>query len=300
VSRLVAKLGEAWDKDERVGYVEMGIVGHWGEHHHPRIHAELQRVMGEAFAAAFKRTRIMQRYPDDFGDHAFGLHWDSFAHPGEADKEAFLYQTSWADRWKTQVIGGEMGYNWGKMWAACPVEGVLNHTVFLQSRIRDLHVNHLDFWVRASDLEAPSVRHRVDMLNNTLGYHFRVEEAVLPLQIVPGEPFEVELSVSNLGASPFYYPWPFELAFFREETPEEPLCSCLDPHLDIRRWLPASEPLPVKVRGRIPAAVAPGRFRLACAVLDPATDRPGIRFANKGHDRSGRLSLGTVEVVSRP
>ncbi len=37
VKKFVAKLGEAWDNDPRVAYVEMGIVGEWGEHHDPNI-----------------------------------------------------------------------------------------------------------------------------------------------------------------------------------------------------------------------------------------------------------------------
>ncbi len=37
VKALVAKAGEAWDNDPRVAYVEMGIIGEWGEQHDPNI-----------------------------------------------------------------------------------------------------------------------------------------------------------------------------------------------------------------------------------------------------------------------
>ncbi|MBQ5373311.1 MAG: DUF4832 domain-containing protein, partial [Bacteroidaceae bacterium] len=35
VETFVEKLGKAWDNDPRVAYVEMGIIGEWGEHHDP-------------------------------------------------------------------------------------------------------------------------------------------------------------------------------------------------------------------------------------------------------------------------
>ena len=49
VKSFVEKLGKAWDNDSRVAFVEMAIVGEWGEHHDPDIttfwppheHAEL-------------------------------------------------------------------------------------------------------------------------------------------------------------------------------------------------------------------------------------------------------------------
>jgi hypothetical protein len=34
VVSLIKKLGEVWDDDPRVAFIEMGIWGLWGEHHH--------------------------------------------------------------------------------------------------------------------------------------------------------------------------------------------------------------------------------------------------------------------------
>jgi hypothetical protein len=35
VLRLVARLGECWDNDPRVAFIQMGLIGKWGEHHSP-------------------------------------------------------------------------------------------------------------------------------------------------------------------------------------------------------------------------------------------------------------------------
>lgn len=37
VKALVEKIGKAWDNDPRVAYIEMGIIGQWGEQHSPMI-----------------------------------------------------------------------------------------------------------------------------------------------------------------------------------------------------------------------------------------------------------------------
>ncbi|MEC8209837.1 MAG: hypothetical protein VX051_05195, partial [Verrucomicrobiota bacterium] len=33
--RLIEALGQCWDSDPRVAWVQMGIIGFWGEHHNP-------------------------------------------------------------------------------------------------------------------------------------------------------------------------------------------------------------------------------------------------------------------------
>ena len=76
VEKLVEKLGQAWDNDPRVAYVEMGIIGEWGEHHDPDLstywapHDEpdhvvnrtwipgMEKILGDAFAKAFKNKKF--------------------------------------------------------------------------------------------------------------------------------------------------------------------------------------------------------------------------------------------------
>lgn len=43
---LIAKLGKAWDNDPRVAYIEMGLIGWWGEQHTPFIDSRMQVMMG--------------------------------------------------------------------------------------------------------------------------------------------------------------------------------------------------------------------------------------------------------------
>jgi hypothetical protein len=114
--RLLAfsrKLGEAWDNDPRVAAIELGLWGYWGEHHllsDGRIPASFQKVLGDAFTAAFHKKKVMVRYPETFKNYQFGFYWDSFALPDDSDGGRGIIRRN---VWKTQMISGEVAYDWG-------------------------------------------------------------------------------------------------------------------------------------------------------------------------------------------
>lgn len=132
VKKLVEKLGQAWDNDPRVAYVEMGIIGEWGEHHDPDLstywapHDEpehvanrtwipgMEKILGDAFAKAFKNKKVMVRYAYEFKDYEFGIYWDSWSQPQEIVR-GYEEMKKLGDRWKTQPIGGEITWNWGDL-----------------------------------------------------------------------------------------------------------------------------------------------------------------------------------------
>ncbi|MHC4202274.1 MAG: hypothetical protein ACYSU0_19960 [Planctomycetota bacterium] len=60
--RLVERLGECWDDDPRVAWVQMGLIGKWGEHHSPAPDAAMQKLLGDAFTKAFGVQGIRLRY----------------------------------------------------------------------------------------------------------------------------------------------------------------------------------------------------------------------------------------------
>lgn len=64
VKKLVEKLGKAWDNDPRVAYVEMGIIGEWGEHHDPDLstywppHDEPDHVVNRTWIPEIGRAHV--------------------------------------------------------------------------------------------------------------------------------------------------------------------------------------------------------------------------------------------------
>ena len=81
VIRLVGRLGECWDNDPRVAFVELGIFGKWGEQHSPDPTREIQQIVGTEFLKAFKNKLVSGRQPwEKFDGFGFGGYWDSWAH----------------------------------------------------------------------------------------------------------------------------------------------------------------------------------------------------------------------------
>ncbi len=71
----------AWDNDPRMAFIELGIFGKWWEHHGLSPTPEMQMLVGDYFAKAFKNKKVSVRHVwNQFTQHPFGEYWDSWAH----------------------------------------------------------------------------------------------------------------------------------------------------------------------------------------------------------------------------
>jgi hypothetical protein len=113
---LIKVLGERYDGDIRIGFWEIGFLGHWGEWHtYPNetyfASKNHQDQILTAFNSSFVKTKLQLRYFDVSGNHKatnwnVGFHDDSFAYDTYGENWMF-YNTSvtvGADmQWKYQV-----------------------------------------------------------------------------------------------------------------------------------------------------------------------------------------------------
>ena len=327
VKKMVEKMGKAWDDDPRVAYIEMGIIGEWGEHHDPDIttywpaHDQdyhvanrtwlpgIKETLGEAFTAAFKNKKVMVRYAYDFPEYEFGIYWDSFALPQEMER-GYNEMLKLGDRWKIQPMGGELSWHRGdhaqfnsfEELVADPTtqERVIKH-------IRDLHVNHIGgiTWANFAD---PEFIPNAAIIQKALGYRFLIKEFSYPTQININSPFSVSMEVVNTGSSPFYYNWPLELSLLNAETKEKIWSSVLD-SVNISEWMPGenwdSEKKSYQIEAHtnkidaeftIDTEIPQGKYIISLAILDPAGMLPSLRFATANYFIGGRHPLGYVGV----
>lgn len=327
VEAFVAKLGEAWDNDPRVAYVEMGIVGEWGEHHDPDLstfwppHDEpehvdgrtwvpgLEKTLGDAFTKAFKNKKVMVRYAYEFKDYDFGIYWDSWSIDEEIDR-GYNAMLALGDRWKTQVIGGEITWNWGSLKTAgyrsledCLANEDTRNLVLEQ--IRNLHCNHLG-GVTWADFKNEEFYRNASLVQKALGYRFVLDRAEYPAVIRNGKSWKAEFSVTNTGSSPFYYSWPVEISLLDPDSGRKVWRDVFD--TDITQWMPGENysieagrylksPRICSVSGRFRTEHIPsGKYILALSILDPAGNRPSLRFANTNYLNGGYTALGYVSV----
>jgi len=119
---LINELGRVYDGDPRIGFIEVGFLGHWGEWHtypDPSLFPDVKvqdRIL-LAFNASFTKTALLVRYPDVTGTQKpssirIGFHDDSFGYDTLiADNWGFMQKMIYAgatQRWKDVPIGGEV------------------------------------------------------------------------------------------------------------------------------------------------------------------------------------------------
>ena len=332
VTRLVQRLGQAWNGDSRVAFVELGIFGKWGEHHSPSPSPAMQQLVGAAFHAAFPDKEVMVRHAwNEFRGFGFGEYWDSWGH----------YQQMWPhgqpialanrddDLHLHSVVGGEVAYNWG-LWRTQPgddpTDSVIDplHREFLKNTIRWLHATQLR-WISEYDPRNAAARAGAAELQRVMGYRFQIEGVEFTHRPRNGR-LQVSLMVSNQGSAPFYYDWPVEVALLDPQT-RQPVWRGRLADADIRDWLPGSDwtapewetisvwpntaikagwssqpprwarpPSLHQVSGEFAVSVPPGRYVLALAVLDPAGNLPSLRFATRNYWNGGRHPVGMVAI----
>ncbi len=331
VKKLVEKAGEAWDNDPRVAYVEMGIIGEFGEQHDPDIttywpahdqpnHVEnrtwvpgIEKVLGDAFTKAFKNKKVMVRYAYEFKDYEFGIYWDSWS----ADEEkvrGYEEMKKLGDRWKKQPIGGEITWNWGSLNKYDSFEEVVGNTEtrdLVVNQIRDLHCNHLGgiTWANFGD---QSFIPNAEILQKAMGYRFLLSNFTYPTSIKKDEAFSVSFDVVNTGSSPFYYDWPVEIALLNAKTHEKVWGKTLT-SAKVSQWMPGDKWDSSKREYSEPAAVThveesltldtnldTGDYIISITVLDPAGMLPSLRFAIQNYFEGGRHPMGHIGVNAEP
>jgi hypothetical protein len=300
VTRLVGKMGQAWDNDPRVAFMEMGLIGFWGEHHSPRPDKDMQKLLGDAFRSAFRNKLVMVRYPKDFTDCQFGIHWDSFGHPQEEKSHIPLLESPpMAGRWRIAPMGGETAFDWGTPLGKSPTDAVMHNSDRVVSLIRRLHWNHLG-WLSDYDEKDEVASRNGALIQKAFGYRFVLDSARYPAVVTPGRRFRFSFSVRNTGSTPLYYNWPVEVSLLDPAT-REPRWKSTVPDLDVRRWLPGdNQTYTAGGEFQCPRTLKKGSYVLAIAILDPAGNLPSARFSIVNYFRGGRHPLGLIGVGMRP
>ncbi|MDQ0656065.1 DUF4832 domain-containing protein [Paenibacillus sp. W2I17] len=321
LAAFIQKLGQAWDSDPRVAYVELGLWGNWGEHHiYPdqladetdRIPLSFQTALGDAAEQAFQNKKVQVRYPDTFQNYDFGLLWDSFALIDDLEGGEGIVSR---DSWRTQVNGGEVAYDWGQKHIQpgdSPDDTLsdIRHRNYVIDWIKKTHTTSLG-WIDLYDAKNSAVSQGAALMQKELGYRFVINQATFSENVQPGEKMEVSFQVVNKGSAPFYYKWPVEASLLRSDR--SVAWKGIFNNEDIRNWMPGDDwnssnhrydqtPSDQQVSGEfnIPSNLPAGTYTLALSILDPYGNRPSARFANTNYYTGGRTPIGKVGIGMDP
>jgi len=291
--RFISKLGEIFNDDPNIAFVQLGSIGHWGEWHTnfgeglPRMpKTEVTDIYAMHYVDAFPDKKLLMRRPFTIGkENSMGLYDDSFLlstekwlqwiNMGYLDYAIGEYQPAMPGFWKSSPSGGELGTDTKPEALANPTEAVdwirRSHTTFLgpSSLTHDL--------VTEEDFNA------ANMIRAAMGYRLRVDSVDYRQS---GSTTTLTLNWTNDGVAPFYYPWPIVIELVNSEG-QSVLRQVTG--WDIRKIMP------IKYTS-FDIVLDSYLFRdedvkLKVYVMDPNQGVPGVYLAQEHSDSMGRYEL---------
>lgn len=285
--QLMADLGARYGDDPRLGWVDVGGYGSYGEWHVAEgkelTPANAERLTA-AVLAAFPRAHVVVNAMDPELTYAaldtsrrVGLRADCL---GEDDMFSLIptsprLQTVWK---RAPVIG-----EWCATPTTSPVLGARQVTRYHVSQISsgNLEVGYDDMSATARAGWRDAVKHS--------GYRYALRELTLARKLRAGSTAKVRSTWRNLGSAPTYDAWQVRLEF---RTGDGSIAGYAPLPLDLRKVLPGTR----THRAQITVPALPrGRYTLAVSVASTGGYLDPMALALKARSGSGYV-LGKVTV----
>lgn len=296
MEKFIDALGRRYNHHPRVAFVQLGMLGFWGEWHTwPKeklyASAETERRIIDAFRKAMPDKSLMVRYGRDYAGKQpwIGFHDDMFPQDTDNGEDwsflAGLRRSGRTENWKTAIVGGEMVPNQARNWLGKDFEQT-------KKMVKASHFSWIGPYCPALERKtSDEFRRRSEELVRMLGYEFCLTEIRTHASIGSGEKLSVGLRGVNQGVASFYYAWPFDLCLLDTDGK---VVKTFQTDVDIRKWQPGS----FTESADVPIEVPPGDYHLALGILDPWTDQPAVQFANRFRKVNGWSILSRLQVTN--
>lgn len=308
LTNFIAALGSRYDGDPRIGFIELGLLGYWGEWHtYPETNwfasIAVQNEVLVAYSNAFHKTKLLVRWPAGSispGTLPIGYHDDSFAYdtiaPPGYNFLGLLATAGELDKWMTQPIGGEVRPEVQScMWDTSQTNCVPAGQEF-SNCVAQTHAS----WMLNQDVFDPGFTGAEQNLAlagaRQMGYEFYITNAALVDASVSG-PLNVSLQILNRGVAPFYYNWPVQLGVLNSNST---LVQNWTTPWRLSSLLPGTNTVLTCTQSNHQLSV--GRYKLLMQVPNPMTNGAPVKFADQSQDAdlSGWLTLGQFSVLPAP
>ncbi len=297
---FIMALGQRYDQDPRVAWIDIGSYGFWGEWHvwlnqHLAGTEATKKAILDDYFEAFPTKRMVIAFDDDFAtkyvtDHGGGIRNDCLG--TEGSNNWYLESLNGIDPglndrvWKTAIITGEFCGS-----SAGAIEGTTDRFDLNYAFIQQTHWSYIGSAGGAIVPQDDAHRANLDKLHKKLGYRFVLKKVVHDASVNGGSDLSVSITVENKGVAPFYYDWPLAIYLIDSEG-NVAVQTNLD--IDIKTWLPGT--IISTDSFKIPDTTAPGSYDVKIAIIDPGKAKPGVMFANTGMDEEGRYLVSRVAV----
>jgi Domain of unknown function (DUF4832) len=241
LERFIAVFGARYDGDPRLAYVQLGLIGLWGEWQtwpydgtaatgRPSFMPTVatQTTLVDAYRGAFTRTPLEVRFASTAGGHAVavgvGLHDNSWCYRESRQGSAPLGTTlpvslgGWGDSFLQVALDAGAENTWVAATVGGEVRTEIQSALFsggaqVDALSRCVDLTHASWLVDDSGVAATSPTDTTALaLVRRLGYELSVTAAYFDESaLAGGAAATVALSIENHGVARFPSPWPVVL-----------------------------------------------------------------------------------------
>lgn len=298
-ARLLRALGQRYDGDPRVAYVELGSLGHWGEWH-VNTDAGLPAFPASGvtdgyvkdYVDAFPHTPLMMRRPyEAVNRYGLGLFDDSFGQ--ESSETRFA---AWITEGYVSDQNGEALPACPAFWQKGPSGGEFASSISLESLLTDdidralaylrfLHTSWLGPHSPRQSRLSPEAWQGAQRLEQEMGYCFTLRSA--RLRTSPLGACRLTLGFENIGIAPMYADWKLRVEV---RDPSGRPAASREQDAATSAWL---------TEGSVDVALPRFAWRASSytiwiGLVDPMTGQCRVALANQLPEQDGMYCVGTL------
>jgi hypothetical protein len=285
-------VGERYDGHPAVEFLDIGSYGIWGEWHtsHPAS-VEIRRQIVDLYLKAFRRTPLV--FMSDDAEvlkyalaHGTGFRRDGVGSPWHEQNwigsKKYADVERMAETWQRAPVVfewfGDYNYLQSKGWSFDAAVDVMlkNHVTLINDNIGKV---------------PPEAMPQLEKLARLAGARFTLRELEHEKAVKRGAPLNLRMKWANLGVGKLHHHYVLRLYLVDDTT--KPILS-VDAKADPRSWLPGEHNISEVVA--IPAALKPGEYAVALALVDPKGQRRPWQLAFAAPEVMGRYQLSKVKV----
>ena len=289
---FLAALGQRYDHNPNVEFLDIGSYGIWGEWHspHPAPIAVRQQIV-EMYLRAFRQTPLV--FMSDDAEvmgyalaHGTGIRRDGVGSPwheqnwiGSKRYEGVL---GMADAWKKAPVVfewfGDYDYLKSKNWS-------------FDSAVNFMLSNHVTLINDNVGRVPPEAGAQLEKLARLAGYRFVLREVAHATSVPRGAALNVKMKWANVGVGKLYRTYELRLSL---RNAAGQTVATATANADPRGWMPGDYEVNASVP--IPSNLPLGEYTLAVALIDPSNQHRPLNLAMDAPEKEGCYLVSRVQV----
>lgn len=283
-------LGERYNGNPNVEFLDIGSYGIWGEWHttHPASIAVRQQII-DMYLKAFPQTPLV--YMSDDAElmnyalaHGAGLRRDGVGDPWHAERwagsAAYANVPTMGDAWQHAPIV----FEWFQKY-----DYLIAHHWSFDAAVKFMLKNHVTMINDNLGPVPPKAMPKLQMLARRAGYRFVLRELWQPKKPRPGDALPIAMTWDNVGVGKLYRPYKVSIAL---RNAANAIVATATAEADPRDWLPGRHAVNASLTP--PANLPAGVYSVEVGLFDAAGQRQPLHLAIDAPEKDGWYAVSHI------